>query len=430
MSAESVNRVADQDIGARLARRREAYDLSQLAGRLLYDPNKAFRDQHRTVWCHRRMNSEARTGHIYRRADLSGARLTGVTTCGMVRTCKVCAGRVAEKRREELEAGIVAHCQAGGHVYLLTLTAPHDRALSLREFRRLLAKALKRFKNSKTYKRIRAQYGHIGSVRSLELKWGAANGWHLHTHDLYFAQPGLEAARDDLTCAWVSALIAVGLGDQSKLTWMMEHALDLRGGEAAHDYVTKFGHDAKWGLSSEITRSHAKVGMRGTLTQSGESLTMFEVLAWAGQGDAEACRLFREYAEAMDDARMLYWSPGLKAKVGVGDDRDDAEIAADETPAREETNVAQLSDEELALVLSRNALGELLWFVCTVEGERDHVAACVKDFLEALRSRPPTNRGVIRVRRWHERRKADQLREFGIDAFDTVRATPEGLKAA
>ncbi len=423
MSAESLHSVdSDHEFRTRLARRRESYDLTGLAGRLLYDPNKPADQQHRTVWCHRSLKNDGGDGggrgHIYRRDDNTGARLTGVVTCGMVWTCKVCAARVAEQRREELQRAIVAHVATGGHAYLLTLTAPHDRALRLAEFRRLFTKALQKFKNSRSYKGVRERFGHIGSVRSLELTWTQENGWHLHSHDLYFAKPGLDGdmhALDDLRSAWVGALIKVGLGDQSKITWMMEHALDLRGGQAAADYVTKFGHDAKHGLSGELVRSHAK---RGVQNFDGVSWTAFQLLSWAGKGDDLAACLFREYAEAMADARMLYWSPKLKARVGIID-RDDAEVAADDKPKPTERCVATITGDDLALMLSRGALGELLEFVCLVDGgEREHVEQCVRDFLDGLRSRPPTGRGVVRIKRWK------------APGFNTVRSDGERLVAA
>lgn len=432
MSAESVHRVTNQadsaGLAQRLAARRENYDLTAVAGRLLYDPAKKAEEQHRTCWCHRALKSDGGNGeglgHIYRRVDGAGARLTGVVTCGMVWTCKVCAGRIAEQRRDELERAIKFHVSTGGHPYLLTLTAPHGRELALREFRRLFGKALQKFKNSKAYKRIRAQYQHAGSVRSLELTWGSENGWHLHSHDLYFAAPGLDGdvrAVDELRGAWVKALLRAGLGDQSKLSWMLEHGLDLRGGQAAADYVTKFGHDAKHGLSAEITRSHAKIGMRKFAELEGASVTPFQILAWASEGDAEACRLFREYAEAMEDARMLYWSPNLKAKLGVAD-VDDADIAADDEPLPEEKNIAQITGADLALVLSRRALGELLEFVCLVSADFD---ACVRDFLDALRSRPPTSKGIVRVRKFSVGKRPE-----GSPAFTTMRLIDGTLKAA
>jgi len=372
--------------------------MTQLAARMLYDPALPAAQQHRTVWCHRSIKNESGNAHLWRRDDGSSARLSGVNTCGSVWTCPVCSARVAERRREELERGMLAHLADGGHVYLMTLTFPHERDLPLEQSKALFAKALAKFKNSKRYKAISTRYARAGSVRSLEITWGPEHGWHVHTHDLIFAGQGLEldtAAVDELRGAWITALIKVGLSDSSKRTWMWEHALDLRGGAAAADYVTKFGHDAKWGITAEVTRSHAKLGMRRVCEHQGH-VTPFQVLAWAGEGDAEACVLFREFAAAFKDARMLSWSPGLKAKLRLVEQSDE-EIAGDEAARPNEREVAELSSEDLALVMSRGALGELIEF--TALCSQDH-QACVDDFLDALRSRPRTGKGMVRVKVW------------------------------
>lgn len=382
----------------RLSARRERYNLAGKAARLLYDPALPAAGQHRTVWCHRAVKNTSGNAHLWRRDDGTSARLTGVNTCGSVWTCPVCSARVAERRREELEAALLQHVAAGGHVYLLTLTFPHERTLGLDEGKALFSKALQKFKNSKSYKRVLKAYARAGSVRSLEVTWGAEHGWHVHTHDLIFAAPGLEGdarSLDELRGAWIAALLKVGLGDGSKITWMWEHALDLRGGAAAADYVTKFGHDAKWGITAEVTRSHAKLGMRRVSEHQGH-VTPFQVLAWAAEGDAEASRLFREFAAAFKDARMLYWSPGLKAKLAIAE-KTDEEVAADDAARPGEREVATVTAEQLALVMSRGALGELIEFVALCA--EDH-QACVEDFLDVLRSRPRGGRGMVRVKNW------------------------------
>lgn len=402
MSAESFDRVdSEGEFRRRLAAKRDSYELACAAARILFDPLLPAAAQHRTVWCHRAVKYDSGVAYGRRRKDRTSARLTGVITCGMVWTCQLCCRRVAESRREELERGMIYHTAQGGHVYLLTLTFPHELTLPLAEARAQFRKALEKLKASKAYRRVRALYGHIGSVRSLELTWSSAHGWHLHSHDLYFARPGLEfdqAAIEQLKGAWIAALLKVGLGAQSKVSWMWEHALDVRGGQYAAEYVAKFGRDARWGLCSEVTRSHVKVGMRKFSDAEG-SVTPFQMLAWAADGDAEAVRLFREYAAAMADARMLYYSPGLKAKLGLVE-REDAEIAGDDAPLPEEEEVFEISAEDLSLVLSRGALGELMEFACLVESD---VQACVSDFIEMLRSRPRTARGLIRKKLWHMR---------------------------
>lgn len=388
----------------RLAARRERFEmLVNVAQRVLYDGSLTADKQHRTVWCHRAVKNTSERVGLWRRQDRTSSRLTGVITCGSVWTCVICSARVAERRREELQRAMVRHIAGGGHVYLLTLTFPHERTLPLAEGKRLFAKALQKFKNSKGYKRVSKAYARVGSVRSLEITWGPDHGWHVHTHDLVFAAPGLDgdlSALDELRGAWINALLKVGLGSPDKVSWMWEHALDIRGGAAAAEYVVKFGHDSKWGITSEVTRQHAKVGMRAITAHQGH-VTPFQMLAWAGEGDAEAVRLFIEFAAVFKDARMLYWSPGLKKKLGLVDLTDE-QVAADETPKPDEAQVAEIDSEDLALVHSRGALGELLQFVCLIDGDdKDHLQACVDDFLEAVRCRPRTARGQIRQKRWN-----------------------------
>lgn len=403
MSAKSVHRPDSiSEIAGRLAARRSRYDLAGVAQRVLYDPALPAADQHRTVWCHRAIKNESGDGYIWRRLDGSSSRLTGVVTCGSVWTCPVCSARVAEHRREELERAMKFHCSAGGYVYLLTLTTPHELTLPLAEFERKFTKALQRFKNSKAFKSFSKQYQRAGSVRSLEITWGSANGFHVHTHDLVFAAPGLESdqrAIDALKGAWISVLLKVKLAPPSKVEWMWKHALDLRGGQHAAEYVNKFGHDAKWGITAEVTRSHAKVGMREVCGHEGH-VTPFQMLAWAEKGDADAARLFREFAAVFNGKRMLYWSPHLKAKMGLVD-VDDAEVAADERPRPEEREVATFNAEQLALVISRRALGELCEYVCLLsDGAPAHVQQCVDDFFAELRTRPPMSRGTVRQKLW------------------------------
>ena len=101
---------------------------------------------------------------------------------------------------------MVFHCSAGGHVYLLTLTTPHERDLRLVDFERQFAKTLQRLKNSKALKSFSKEYQRAGSVRSLEITWSTAHGFHVHTHDLVFAKPGLEsdsATIDALRQRWI-----------------------------------------------------------------------------------------------------------------------------------------------------------------------------------------------------------------------------------
>jgi hypothetical protein len=347
--------------------------------------------QHAIGSCQRNMQG----GHvrIKRRVDGSGARFSGLITCGDVHVCPNCSSKVTHERGLELTMARNAHVKAGGEVLLMTLTFPHELAqLDLNSLFDLFAAALRKFKNSRTYKRILGtpdkpgRYARIGSVKSLEHTHGP-NGWHPHVHEMVFVMPGLlddQAAIDELRYEWVRLLEKVGLGDSSKRNDMLEHAFDLRGGDYAADYILKYGRQPQleqWGIVDEVTKSNAK---RGT---SHGHLTPFALARASLEGDAGAGELFLEFVAAIKGKRSLTWSPGLKKRFGIADATDEDLARA---PMPEEEDAGELDPDDWRLVLSRNARGELKFWAAK-EGEPG-----VRAFLEELRSRPRTHQGSFR----------------------------------
>ena len=370
-----------------LAAKSIRYKLQRAAAGLLFDAARPLTDQaHRVTSCNRSRKGTHVT--VWRAEDGSNARYSGLVTCGSVWHCPVCASKVTEARRRELQAGLVAHAAGKGECYLLTLTHPHTAELPLAEQLDKQAAARQRFKNSRAYKRIMGAYGRAGSVCSLETTYGV-NGWHPHVHELVFARAGLlddAAALSELRGEWIRILFKVGLGNHEKLADMYAHALDICGGNFAAEYIAKFGHDPAWSEAHELTKSHSKVGGR-FLNGDGAHVTPFKLLEYYLAGDAKAGALFCEYALAFEGKRMLSWSPGLKQKLGIAD-LSDADLAdADETlPA--EMMVGQLDEVQWRLVLERDARGELLYVAAKngIDG--------VRALLVELRDhRPRTHRG-------------------------------------
>ncbi len=347
-------------------------------------------DGHPVCTCQRNMLGEYVGLHW--RKDGSAARYSGLITCSDVWVCATCSAQITEHRRLELQLAIRKWKAEGGDVYLMTLTAPHTRELALETFLDLFAKALQRFKNCRAYKRIMGNHGRKGSVRSLEVTWGE-NGWHPHTHDLIFAAPGLlddYRALEELRHEWVRILLKVGLGETSKQSDMLEHGFDLRGGDYSAEYVAKYGRQPQleqWGLTDELTRSHAKQGARFG------HMTPFALLRAYAQGDTGAGELFREFARCFKAKRMLSWSPGLKGYFGINEASDE-ELAR--APMPEEGGAMQLTKDEWRLVVSRNARGELKYWAAK-EGEEG-----ARAFLEELAERPRTHSGKFSS--WNGRR--------------------------
>ncbi len=366
------------------------YDLLRTAQSVLFRANVEAKEQHRTCWCHRSITNRGETIGVYRHAEGTGARLSGVGTCGSVWTCPVCSGRVTEARRRELQAAMVEWVGRGGHAYLLTLTSPHREDDGLDELFTRQRKALQVFRGCATFRRVAKAYDRAGAVHSSEVTWGA-NGWHPHAHDLWFAQPGLEldaAAIRRLRGAWVRAQLKAGIirtdGTLKPLRDAWKWGLDLRGGTGAAEYIAKYGREDAWGLSSEMTRPHAKVGLRKAAWLGSEHFTPFGILEWAQGGDGAARDLFREYARVYTGRRMLSWSRGLKALLNVADLTDE-QLAASPLPAEE--RVGQITTDDYAVVTACKAVGELLeyaarWCIDPDNGQRD-----LDEFMQQLRAR-------------------------------------------
>jgi len=168
-------------------------------------------------------------------------------------------------------------------------------------------------RNRKGWRRWADQVGLQGSIRSLEVVYGQ-NGPHIHLHLLLFLSFSEKPNASELTSYWKSASLAAGFPQREIETAGFDsHSVDLRDGNKAARYVSK------WGLESELTKSHTKRGKAG-------SRTAFDLLDAYAAGDLEAGELFREHALAFKGKRQLVWSTGLRAKLGLDDEKSDQEL--------------------------------------------------------------------------------------------------------
>lgn len=395
---------------------------------LLYRRDVDVKAQHPTCWCHRGMAGDV-VG-VHRNLDGSNARLSGVVTCGNVWACPVCAAKICEERRHELSSGMAAAVSMGKTAYLVTLTFPHESDMPLGELLEKFAKARQSWANSRTYKRVMGEkggggeVGRMGSVTSLEVTVGKRNGWHPHVHILVVADRlgfgeadpindagDLASHRiDELKAQWVRALVKAGLCEQGQITDVQAHGLNVRGGERAAEYIAKFGRDERWGASSELTKSHAKIGTVGEVAGD-MHFTPFQLLDWTA--DAWARARWREYVAAFHGRRMLSWSRGLRRALDLGDEKDDQDLAA--APAPEEIQVATIDADALSVLTSRALLDDFHRFVAEACDHGDLPGSsqrAVDEYIEWARAQPRAGRGVITVRGVFDgRRRAIEARE-------------------
>lgn len=379
------------------------YTLLRTAQSLLWEKGAAPNAQHRTCWCHRSLMGD-QVG-VYR-SESGQARISGLNTCGSVWSCPVCSAKICEARRRELSQAMTGWVATGGRVALMTLTFPHERDHALLELTVKFTKALQAFMNSRTFKNISSDAGRAGLIRSLEVTVGV-NGWHPHTHSLLFLARELDEDEiAQLKRQWVNILLKNGLGDASKITWMMERALDIRGGEYAAEYIAKFGHDSAWGMSSEVTKPHAKLG---GVKQNGDwHATPFQLLTWAEERDVDgnwtqeaamAAAQFREFSAVFKGKRMLSWSRGLRKKLNLAEQAlDDEVIAAADEPMPAEERVGNVNQEQFTVLLKTNHVGKFLSYVAECCFDPESGQQDIDDYIAAVAALPKTHSSTYRQR--------------------------------
>ena len=274
---------------------------------------------------------------------------SGLLICSLPWVCPICASKISNFRRLELSAAIREFMRrlAGTAVWLFTQTFPHKYDSTLSESLEKISVARRKLLNRKVWKKWVRDNGIIGTVRALEVTHGG-NGWHPHFHTIFFIE--LEEPMDPfnlmeeeflLRKEWIKALDDCGLPGGN------EHAATLQDGTRAWNYV------AKWGLESELTKSHLKDGKKGGRNPLTDILR--DIVK--GKELKKNYSLFREYADSMKGRSQLLWSRGLKDNLKIEDVSD--EIIA-ETPMEEAEIYATITLEQWRKILKKGLRGQVL----------------------------------------------------------------------
>lgn len=260
------------------------------------------------------------------------AYLSGLVTCGSVWACPMCAALIQEGRRKEIAQAMAWAYEPAQNFQpvMVTFTFPHKDWQSLQELIQRQAKAYELLRKGAKWDRFKQSLGYQGLIRSLELTHGK-NGWHPHTHELWFVSSQVEAdqLRGRLTELWESACVRAGLLDMGDVVAMYNfglHAVDVKGWCSDSDYLAKQDDSRHWGVDREMAKATSKAG-------SAKGRHPFGLLADAKTGDRQAGEKYLEYIEAMKGKRQLFWSHGLKARVGI-EEQSDEEIADEVDPSQ------------------------------------------------------------------------------------------------
>lgn len=305
---------------------------------------------HRTAGCHFLSRGAV---SVLKSTEYDRAFYAGLTTCGSVWSCPVCAAKIQERRRQEIIKAVEWAWDKKENPRLqpmmVTLTFPHRYWHKVEDLLNQQAVALQKLRAGKPWQKIKAEMGYQGMIRSLEITHGK-NGWHPHTHELWFVDPNLseKSARKLITDRWRSACKRAGLLDSGD-TGFDEHAVHVKGWCKDSDYLAKQDDSRNWGVDREIAKGTVK---KGKGTHPFGLIQLFQ-----DTGEEKYRDAFLEYSMAIKGRRQIHWSRGLKNEVGLNDQSDE-ELAAEQ---REEASVlGLLTPEDWKLIRNQNAQAKVL----------------------------------------------------------------------
>lgn len=234
-------------------------------------------------------------------------------TCGSVWHCPVCASKISERRRLELKRAFDMYKADGGYIAFLTLTFSHKKHDRLQDILDKFTLASRRLKSGRWYQDIKSFMQIDGSIKALEITHSELNGFHPHSHEVIFYKNDVDRDRleDEFFNRWKKCCNKLGLKVSRR------HGLTLQDGQAANDYLSKFG-EGNWSLDREMSKGHIKKG------RSESSMTPFDFLKFYWMTEEEKyLKLFQEYAIVFKGKRQLVWSNGLKAMFAIGEKTDE-----------------------------------------------------------------------------------------------------------
>lgn len=319
----------------------------------------------RTAYC-LRLKVPNKTPMIMHSPAEKKARYKNMRTCGSVWACPVCGARISEVRRGELAQGLEAATALGWQIFMLTFTLQHSNDQPLRAVLDMLKSAYADFRVGKQWTKTVDRLAIEGTVQGKETTHGD-NGWHPHLHVLFFSslrELPADAAADFFKKRWVRmvakhggyATYASGLEMTiSTDTTLVEYPAKMGLADLDISESSDFSFKKSFTIASEIAKANVKQGR-------GSGRTPLQLVAAAMTGDQHAARLWIEFYDVFKGQRQLWWSQGLKEKLGIAQELTDEQIA--ESALTDELELIALTDEILSALnkheRSKNARGVLL----------------------------------------------------------------------
>jgi hypothetical protein len=309
---------------------------------------------------------------VWHNPDGKRAFYRNLITCNRVWVCPVCASKITERRRVELDRVLNATYRLQVldvvgqskviiarrfYLAMATLTIAHHQGESLRVVLGKILNAYHRTWSGRWATAYKKQYRVIGMIRALEVTHGR-NGWHPHIHILLIrdsanTESSIANLDLDLTLRWSDQVRAIGGVASDK------HGVCVQAGDHKNlDYISKMGQQVaaaieRWGLTSEITKYPTKRGRDG-------NRTTWDLLADYASGDVGAGELWIESVAALKGKAHLNYSRGLWKTLQIPEQAGDDDIMAQEQSEPGDLILARLNLEQWNLVIRHDQRGQLL----------------------------------------------------------------------
>lgn len=301
-------------------------------------------DKERVSSCLRAILPRVDTVEVLYSAKVKRAHFGNLMVCGSVWACPVCAAKITERRRLELEAGLAGW---KGGVIAGDFTFQHTREDTLDDLKKVLSKCYRRLQMGKGWELFKKRWGIVGSLTSSEITWGQGAGWHPHKHVLFFSE-GKDIEQNYLQIQEeLSERFRGFLADEGRYAHP-DIGVFFKAGDALHN----LDYACKWGLDYEMTKGHVKKGR-------GDNYSPFELASWAGAtGEYLPVQLFREYYSVYKGSNQLNWSKGMRSMLALGVEKTDEELAAEQE--QDAIILATLARDAWKIICQKGKRGELL----------------------------------------------------------------------
>lgn len=223
--------------------------MRRYSGSILVDERDHERGYNTTCTCGvKRLNSDNEKSpvNVVRGASTGKIFYNGLMKCGSVWRCPVCGFKIMKHRQDELYFMSSEWLRKGFEISFITLTMRHRASFKLEKSLEILLSEFRKFQCTKVYKNLEAQHEINGFVRTLEITYGAENGWHPHLHLLVFHK-----SKDikDLHREFIS-----GWCKRNKINALhrSQRAKRVYNGDGVTEYVTK------WDMTKEMTQNSVK----------------------------------------------------------------------------------------------------------------------------------------------------------------------------